>query len=110
MSQIPDPRLLHNSNYLITNSWPTCKQAVPIPQLLLKDKVDSDYYENEAQYVVPFKALFEYYRRKDHERRKCNGFLYGFQLHKIEWSTLFFKAHAVCRYLEQVFKEGQSPA
>jgi hypothetical protein len=77
----------------------------------LKNKKYGGYEKSESNQVIPGQFFFfEKYQGEDHEHRKGDHFLNGFQLHKTVRTSVFTKTRAVGGHLEEVFKKSKPPA
>jgi len=84
--------------------------SIQLRPLLHKDEIDRHDEAKERCAVVPMQSLaLEKARRKDREHNESDNLLYHLQLQKGERSAVFHIADAVCRHLEQVFKERDRP-
>ena len=68
-------------------------------------EIDCQNQADRCGEMIPVKGLvLECDRRKNGEYRKCDNFLYDFELYKSERSSVFLKSDAVGRYLETILE------
>ena len=78
--------------------------------LFFEGKKHGEDDEKEGNDMVPPESLcFEDGNHDDGENGQRNGFLYDFQLDKIEWASILHCAHAVGGNHERILEQGDTP-
>ena len=79
-------------------------------QLFQENEENSHNKTEKCRKMIPLKTLtFEHYCHKHSKHSKRNDFLDDFQLHEIEWASVFYESDSVGWYLGTIFKESNSP-
>ena len=77
---------------------------------LLEYEINCEYQADECCEVVPMKLLpLEEHVGNDAENYQRDDFLYDFQLHQREWSSVIDKSDTICRHQEAVLYAGNQP-
>jgi len=80
-------------------------------RLFFEDEINGQHKESKAYGVIPAEGLaFEEQQRKAHEHRERDHFLDHFELDETEGTAVFPESEPVCRHLEKIFEERNSPA
>ena len=70
-----------------------------------------NYNEEKSNQMIPCQLVgFKYYNSKKNKHYERDNFLDHFQFKQIKRSAIACVTDAVCRHLEKIFKEGNSPA
>ena len=79
-------------------------------KLFFEGKKHGEDDKEEWNDVIPAESLcFEDGNHDDGENGQRNGFLYDFQLDKIEWASILHCAHAVGGNHERILEQGDAP-